>query len=385
MKNSTGSPVEGDNFFGREKEIEYVWKRINDGNNIILSAPRRVGKTSFAKKMIEIAKSSNWNTIEIDLEEIKSEEKLISLFLEKLQEQNWFSTAKDEIKEIAKNIKFSGKFMGAEVSYEYQQEKENNYSKLKKLLNHEKPTLIMIDELTVLMTHLIKKDKINGKLNVEELLNWFRSLRQVSGSKIRWIFCSSVGIENFTHQYQLSYSINDISSFTLDVFSSEKAGEMINALAKTEGLSFEKKFVDYFLQKLGWQLPYFIQILFEKIHHLHRVNGLDLTPQTIDHAYDLLLQEKHLNTWDERLKDYFDMEIYLRSILNMICKNPNGEKRENVKTLIYNYVKDEPKTDLIVAEALMILMRDGYLMEKEGIYNFRSPLLRDFWINRFIK
>jgi hypothetical protein len=385
MKNLTGSPVEGNNFFGREKEIEYVWKSILDGNNIILSAPRRVGKTSFAKKMIEVAQKLKWNTIEINLEEVTSEEKLISLFLENLQTQNWFSVAKDEIKDMAKSIKFSGKFMGAEVNYEYQQEKENNYNKLKKLLNHKVPTLIMIDELSVLLTHLIKKDEINGKVNVEALLNWFRSLRQVSGSKIRWIFCSSVGIENFTHQYKLSYSINDISSFPLDVFSHEKASEMVKALAKTEHLSIDNQLIDFFLQKLGWFLPYFIQILFKKVHELHKVYNYELNSQTIDHAYDLLLQEKHLNTWDERLKDYFEMEEYLRSILKMISKNPNGEKRENIKTLIYNQINDEPKTDLIVSEALLILTRDGYLMEKERIYNFRSPLLRDFWCNRFIK
>lgn len=52
MKNITGSPVEGDNFFGRTKELEFAWEQLQNGNSLILAAPRRVGKSSFAKKLI---------------------------------------------------------------------------------------------------------------------------------------------------------------------------------------------------------------------------------------------------------------------------------------------------------------------------------------------
>ena len=82
INNITGSPVEGDNFFGREKELKYAWNHIRKGNSLILSAPRRVGKSSFAKKLLEIAKGEKWNTLEINLEEIKSEEGFVKLFIE---------------------------------------------------------------------------------------------------------------------------------------------------------------------------------------------------------------------------------------------------------------------------------------------------------------
>jgi uncharacterized protein len=32
-----------------------------------------------------------------------------------------------------------------------------------------------------------------------------------------------------------------------------------------------------------------------------------------------------------------------------------------------------------------MLTNDGYLIEEDGLYQFRSPLLRDFWFNRFVK
>ncbi|MFM9825582.1 AAA-like domain-containing protein [Flavobacterium sp.] len=89
IKNTTGSPVEGKDFFGREKEFEFALKHIQKGNSLILSAPRRVGKSSLAKKILEEAKNMGWNTLEINLEEIKSEEGFLKIFIKELEKQDW--------------------------------------------------------------------------------------------------------------------------------------------------------------------------------------------------------------------------------------------------------------------------------------------------------
>ena len=99
INNQTGSPVEGDDFFGRTKELDFAWKHIKKGNSIILSAPRRVGKSSFGKKLLVKAKDEGWNTFEINLEEIKSEIGFVNLFVEKLQNQSWWDEIKTKSKE----------------------------------------------------------------------------------------------------------------------------------------------------------------------------------------------------------------------------------------------------------------------------------------------
>ena len=43
------------------------------------------------------------------------------------------------------------------------------------------------------------------------------------------------------------------------------------------------------------------------------------------------------------------------------------------------------KAELNTARVLRMLLNDGYLLEKNGKYTFRSPLLRDFWFDRFVK
>lgn len=51
MRNRLGPPVEGDDFYGRDDELHFAWNQIKNENSLMMSAPRRVGKTSFAKKM----------------------------------------------------------------------------------------------------------------------------------------------------------------------------------------------------------------------------------------------------------------------------------------------------------------------------------------------
>ena len=48
LKLKIGSPVAGEDFFGRNAELRKAETLIED-NNLMLAAPRRVGKTSFKR------------------------------------------------------------------------------------------------------------------------------------------------------------------------------------------------------------------------------------------------------------------------------------------------------------------------------------------------
>lgn len=389
INNITGSPVEGSNFFGREKELEYVWKHIQKGNSIILSAPRRVGKSSLAKKIIKQANVAGWNTLEINLEEIKSEEGFLKVFIKELQKQDWWEKAKskssDLIESLLSGIKLSGEMFGVKGSFEYQKQKEDSYDNLKKLLSHGEETLIMVDELTVLLNSLIESDPVNGKKNAEFFLNWLRSFRQVSGTKIRWIFCSSIGIDNFTSQHNLSHTFNDVDPYPIGAFKIEKAKELLLELAKSDQIILSEEIIDYKLNKLGWLLPYFIQILFSKFYHLVQVEDREITTGTVDEAYNSLISEKHLNTWEERLHEYNELESFARELLKRLSNNKQGESRSVLVSFLNTKINDSEKADAVLSKLLYMLQNDGYLIEEELKYSFRSPLLRDFWYNRFSK
>lgn len=389
INNITGSPVEGDDFFGREKELIFAWKHIQKGNSLILSAPRRVGKSSLAKKILKEAKEIGWNTLEINLEEIKSEEGFVKIFLEKLTNQTWWSKFKGDsskkINQVLDSITASLQYEGAKATLEWKSNKSDVYENLKKLLDHEKETLIMVDELTVLLGSFIDNDDVNGKKNVEFFLNWLRSFRQISGTKIRWIFCSSIGIDNFTSQHNLSYTFNDVNPYPIAEFKKEKGYELLKELAKSDDLYIEDEIINYMLDKIGWLLPYFIQILYSKFLHLVQVNDNEINIETVDEAYGLLLNEKHLNTWEERLNEYNQHEVYARDVLKKLSNIKEGDSRSILFAFLNSKIKHQEKTEVILNKLLYVLQNDGYLIESDSKYAFRSPLLRDFWYNRFVK
>lgn len=99
VKNKIGPIVEGSDFFGRVEEIENAWDLLANGNSLILAAPRRVGKSSFSKKMIKIAKENGWNIVDINLEGIDNEVDFIDTFIFQLEKNKWYF-----IQAIFKNV-----------------------------------------------------------------------------------------------------------------------------------------------------------------------------------------------------------------------------------------------------------------------------------------
>lgn len=57
IENRIGPPVEGKDFYGREKELGIANRLLDSGHSLLLSAPRRIGKSSFAKRLIEDKKA----------------------------------------------------------------------------------------------------------------------------------------------------------------------------------------------------------------------------------------------------------------------------------------------------------------------------------------
>jgi uncharacterized protein len=388
MKNIAGSPVEGENFFGREKEFEYAWQRILDGNNIVIPSPRRVGKTSFAKKLLKKAEDTGWQTLEINLEEVTNEIEFIELFIAKLKEEgSWWEKAKDKggkLLEKLKALKPAFEVAGAKVAVEWQANKRDVYEHLGELLDHNQNTVIFLDELTVLLSSIIKQE--NGYVNTESFLHWLRSLRQVSQTKIRWVFCSSVGIENFTHTYGISATLNDIPDFALKAFDAGTSKAMLEKLEAGNDLVLTEAIRNKIVSKLSYCLPFFLQIIFEKIKYLKEIEDIPLNEKIVDAAYNVLIEGKHFNTWIERIeKQYGVHQASAFILLRHICQHATGVTRVNLINLLSAVIDDNEKAEAVTSNMLYMLKNDGYLAEENSLYFFRSPLLRDFWLNRYVK
>ena len=373
IKLKIGSPVVGEDFFGREVELKKAESLIRD-NNLMLAAHRRVGKTSFAKRLIDTLSSKGWNTIFIDLEEITSIDHFFNAFygeLVKLPETKAVEKVKAKMKKWLSGVEFSTTGLPVKATVKMESSDNNDFKDLADILNTlDNHTLVVFDELTVLLKSL--SEKYDNEQAVRTFLNQFRAMRSATSEKCSWLICSSVGVRNFTTQHNLSDTINDIADFELGAFSDEEATKFVTILAESVGIEVNAKIKRYILDKIGWNIPFFIQLL------LSRLPAGEITRAHVDEAYGHLLQTGSFDTWHERLNiEYGSNKDVAKLILKYLCVNVDGKTRDEIYNHIYAKIPSFENDELGLL--LRALMTDGYLVRDGEQYKFRSPLLRDYW------
>ena len=385
ISNKIGPPVEGEDFFGREKEIRKANRLLDSNHSLLLSAPRRIGKSSLAKRLIEEKKQQGWKCVYIDLEETTTEEGFLRLVIEAFKENGiWKQLAEGMSKGLVSVLDRIEKISLGPVDLNIgkREEQEDLYKNLKELIKHDEDTFIVVDELTLFLGILNKSE--NGAEKVAFILNWLRSLRQVSKTNVRWLFCGSVGLRNFTSAMNLGYTINDLMEFGLGELSREEAEGLLSGLCKSEDMEMGEELINYTLDKLHWNIPYFIQVIFSKLAEEYED---EVTKESIDIAYNKLCSENYLSTWSERLSEYREFEVPARQILKSLSTQPAGMERDVMLNILMTG-QDASKVeeiDYLLSKVLEMLENDGYILKMDSIRAFRSPLLRDYWFNKFVQ
>ena len=385
ISNKVGPPVTGDDFYGRTEELSRAHRYLDTNHSLVLSAPRRIGKSSFAKRLIEDKQSIGWNCVYIDLEGVRTRDEFLNILINKFDRSGiWTETinlAGGILNRIIEGIKEIGP---VKFDLSRPETSENLYSSLSEVIDHAKDTLVVIDELTLFLSILDRN--ADSHREAEFFLNWFRSLRQVSGSKIRWVFCGSVGLHNFTRMRNLSMTINDLVSFDFDALSEREAKGLIEALAESENISMSDEIIAILLEKLEWHIPYFIQLVFTNIKNYPEVQ-MGVTSQMIDNSIDRLAHTDELTTWSERLSEYNRQEDGARLILKRLSQSNKGLSRDQLLAIYTQFADETPmKVDNELSLILNMLEHDGYIIRTErGTRRFRSPLLKKWWYYKFVE
>lgn len=385
ISNKVGPPVTGEDFYGRVEELARAHTYLSSNHSLVLSAPRRIGKSSFAKRLIEDTKSKGWKCVYIDLEGVRTRDEFLNILITKFDKSGIWTEATNFAGGIVNRIFESIKGIGP-VKFDFSRPdtSENLYTSLSEVIDHTKDTLVVIDELTLFLS-ILDKNATNHR-EAEFFLNWFRSLRQVSGSKIRWIFCGSVGLHNFTRIRNLSMTINDLVSFDFDALSQDEARGLIKALAESEHISIDDEVIASILTKLEWHIPYFIQLIFTNIKN-HPDASKGITEEIVSSSIEKLAHTEELSTWSERLSEYNGQEDGARLVLNRLSQSENGLTKTQLVAIYSRYSNENPmKAENELSLILNMLEHDGYIIRAGGgARRFRSPLLKKWWHYKFIE
>ena len=396
-----GRPARGDDFFDREKEQRQIWTRLNDGNNLLLLAPRRVGKTSLLYRLRQSAWGEGWLAAYASVADARNEGE----FLERLI--RGISIEKESARALAplrqgRWKKLFGHFRSAfdevslgELGVKLRELPPQEWSAVARDLKQALPAvrrrwLIMLDEVPVFVMTLLRADPSGAR--ARDFLTAFREIRQGTAEQeedpIQWILAGSIGLDNLARRYSMVGTINDCAPFELGAFTPEVADEFLRALAIAVQLDLGPEVRAHLRERAEWLIPHHLQILVASLRD--RCEETDSQPnvELVDAAFEAVLghaYRSYFDHWSVRLGEELGSpdDAYAKRVLTVAARVRAGATASVLSQALAAEIADPDRRAEVLPWLLDVLARDGYLIEIEGRWRFRSPLLREYWARRF--
>lgn len=403
LKKTTGNPVEGERFWGREREVALFIESLKEGNHISLVAQRRIGKTSLMREVSRLLEG-RCLCLWVDLQEAKSIADVVTeMSAATRQDERMWRVTKAIFTNILGRVEVDSlNLPGVKVvlrgGLAGGNWREKGDRLLAALADDERSVVIFFDEISILVNRLLKGDDFTitpeRRQQVDELMSWLRanSISPRYQGKIRMVLTGSIGLEPILQQAGLSATINHFTPFELGYWSAETARGCLQALAFNYGVEFADGAIDSILDKLGVLVPYHVQMFFDVLDvHCH-INGITvISVPLVDEIYrtKMLGVRGHVNLshLEERLKMVLGMAFYPLA-LDLLTETAvvGSLTAAAVKILSQEVAIDlnpAGSVERVCSEILSVLEHDGYLERSADAYVFVSKLVRDWWQARY--
>jgi hypothetical protein len=387
--------VVGDRFWDRETEIALFKERLSEGAHILLVAPRRIGKTSLLKEAARQLQEQ-YLCLYVDLQKAKSAaDAVVALSLAVHPHKGLWNRAKDVFQNVLRDTVETIKIEELAITLRSGMSAGDWSIKGDKLFeilaSHEKPVLLMLDELPILVNRLLKGSdyQITSERRdaTDEFLSWLRANSIGHQETIRLAIAGSIGLEPVARQAGLSATLNTLTPFHLDAWSAEIAAGCLRALANEYHLTLEESAIAEMLALLGICIPHHVQMFFDYVYQESRLQSVTrVSPELVKLVYrqSMLGTRGHmeLSHLEERLKMVLGPKVDLLALELLTEAAVTGSLSEEVaRKLAKEHFSADWEPHL--REVLSILEHDGYLENRSGRYVFLSRLLKDWWQARF--
>lgn len=393
-----GSPVRDDDFWFRADFIEELWESL-EKHNVLLLAPRRIGKTSVMYRMLD-RPEERWLVIHLNVEDIKTPDDFFISLIDALNEhqpeylrdtiaKGWdFLTGVLSHIEKIEAFKLKIELRKSENLKERWQERGNEL--MERVLRSGQRVLFIIDELP---------DMLNGMLahSAEEwdtFLRWFRKLREKSlRADVRWLVGGSVNLIAALDQQGKVKLINDLKVEPLRPFNSGEVDMFVTEMFEKHAVLYDDTVLPRIRELLGTPIPFFLQMLTQE---LYRTGKRDRSRRLDDDAVIEVFNKALLGEMARDKLQHYRARIDIHypeeereaacALLNSLSPSDNGISH-NALFNLYRHVEEKkavPRTGSALQGAfrriLLHLQSDFYIEQREGGgFDFASRLLKTWW------
>ena len=393
MRPTAGRWVSGDDFFDREGELRVLESHVRDRNHLLLTGQRRMGKTSIARELGRRLKGEGWIFLFADVEGSTCAEDAVATIAKETYPirsiasrlgsgaKEWFT---ENIEEVGAHG-FRAKIRAGLNAGNWRRLGEKL---LQQCADHDAPVLLVIHELPIFLKRMFHDD--GDAKRVDEFLSWLRGAIQSLGDQGPvFIVSGSIGLQPLVHRLGIPDRINHFYPIRLRPWDRKTSVECFRRLAAGEGLQVEEGVADAVYDALGLGIPHHVQCFFARIRDFATLRGTGtLTVEDVQHVYRTGLLgpfgQNDLVHYETRLKDGLDDQTFSIAMEILAEAATQGMATLHARRCL-EHVYEALVTDVRgrVADAIEILVHDGYIEEGENGHRFPSRLLRDWWAARF--
>ena len=396
MKPATGRWVRGDDFFGRESELQILKNLASEYNHVLLTGQRRMGKTSIVQELgrrLESLESKEWVFVFADVEGAECPEDVVARIAKAARpvlsrSSQFIIGAKDWIGEDVEigAPNFRMKIHAGLNAGNWQHHGEQL---IRDCAKHEKSVLLVIDEVPIFLNRMRYKD--DNAERVDLFMSWFRGVLQtLGGHSLAVILSGSIGLEPLMQRLGLSDRINHLDSFPLGPWSRDDSIKCFKRLAESNDLQVDEGVAAAVYKKLGIGIPQHVQSFFACLRGFSIMKDRDrVTVEDVNEVYNAELLgpagQRFLMHYETRLEDALDDDSYTIAMEILAEAAVQGVFTLSARCFLERaYSKRFPNVSGLISDVLDVLIHDGYLEKAEDhSYFFPSRLLKDWWSMRF--
>lgn len=372
--------------FDRDGEAERLWRHFERGRNVLMLAPRRMGKTVLLERLKEESEERGFRAIVLDVEGYRHEKDFFQEMCASIQEelgagQAILASVTERLRRVVQGAdNLQGDWRNLLLNMDWRLFADHLVDQLDEATDG-KTWVFLVDEITIFTKALLDDQ---GVTTASDFLYKLRQLCR-EHRKVRWLFTGSIGLDTIARRHGFEGSLVDLEIFSLEPFGLETAGGFLQQISERNGVVMTEAAVSTICERLGWLSPYYLEKIGEAA--CERVpRGQEVGSKEANLAADSLLglaQRTYWSTWREHLdKNYPEPErTRLFTILAETSRGPEGASIDTL-LLTLNRTGGEPLVERDLRDYLDTLEADGYLdaNPERSRFRFRMNLLREWWL-----
>jgi hypothetical protein len=390
-----GGVPEPNELFGRDHTIRFIWEQLR-GNNILLVAPRRFGKTGVMNHLLKRT-AAGFVSVYLDVEDVHDPEVFCSNLSAALLEHDKLRAVVNGAKALPKkllefvrsqvgSVKTEGFEIGLRDVVPRDEWSIVTRALLLEMEKADETVVFILDEFPQLIENIARK---HGEDAAREFLQWFRSLRMKQKDALRryrFVLGGSTSIDLILRRLDVPDKLNDFCRVPIEALTQEHAEALLDALALASGLHFAAEGRAALFELITPPVPYFLQLFVSQIKLEEKLKDRELGREDVTEVYSRRVLgptcRAYFDYYRQRLKRYGEKgQRAALTVLQEVAHAPTGRVSDSALYDVYRRARGKGASSFEFSEIMADLESDWYLLldPKTNEYAFLLQVMCDWW------